>query len=51
MSLVNVKRFQILPIKVIWDGTIDRFEVFINNVEGNFGQIGAGHIFESIFQA
>jgi hypothetical protein len=31
--------------KVICDGTIDRFEVFRNNVEGHYGQIGAGYLF------
>jgi hypothetical protein len=41
MSAVNDERFQVLPSKVIWDGTISRFEVFRNNVEGHYGQIGA----------
>jgi hypothetical protein len=50
MSAVNDKRCQVLPSKVIWDGTIDRFEVFSNNVEGNNGQIGAGYLFDSSFQ-
>jgi hypothetical protein len=27
MSAVNDERRQVLPSKVIWDGTIDRFEV------------------------
>jgi hypothetical protein len=35
---------------IIWDGTIDRFEVFRNNVEGHYGQIGAGYLFDSSFQ-
>jgi hypothetical protein len=35
MSAVNEDRRQVLPSKVIWDGTIDRFEVFRNNVEGH----------------
>jgi hypothetical protein len=35
---------------IIWDGTIDRFEVFRNNVEGHRGQIGAGYLFDSSFQ-
>jgi hypothetical protein len=38
------------PSKVIWDGTIDRFEVFRNNVEGHYEQIGAGYLFDSSFQ-
>jgi hypothetical protein len=35
---------------IIWDGTIDHFEVFRNNVEGHYGQIGAGYLFDSSFQ-
>jgi hypothetical protein len=50
MSAVNDERRQVLPSKVIWDGTIDRFEIFINNVEGHYGQIGAGYLFDSSFQ-
>jgi hypothetical protein len=50
MSAVNNERRQVLPSKVIWDGTIDRFEVFRNNVEGHYGQIGAGYLFDSSFQ-
>jgi hypothetical protein len=42
-SAVNDKRWQVLPSKVIWNGTIDRFEVFGNNVEGHYGRIGAGY--------
>jgi hypothetical protein len=41
MSAVNDERRQVSPSKVIWEGTIDRFEVFRNNVEGHYGQIGA----------
>jgi hypothetical protein len=50
MSAVNDERRQVLPSKVIWDGTIDRFEVFRNNVEGHYGKIGAGYLFDSSFQ-
>jgi hypothetical protein len=50
MSAVNDERRQVLPSKVIWDRTIDRFEVFRNNVEGNYAQIGAGYLFDSSFQ-
>jgi hypothetical protein len=50
MSAVNDERRQLLPSKVIWDGTIDRFEVFRSNVEGHCGQIGAGYLFDSCFQ-
>jgi hypothetical protein len=50
MSTVHDEMHQVLPSKVIWDGTIDRFEVFRNNVEGHYGQIGAGYLFDSSFQ-
>jgi hypothetical protein len=50
MSAVNDERRQVLPSIVILDGTIDRFEVFRNNVEGHYGQIGAGYSFDSSFQ-
>jgi hypothetical protein len=50
ISAVNDERRQVLPSKVIWDGTIDRFEVFRNNVEGHYGQIGAGYLLDSSFQ-
>jgi hypothetical protein len=50
MSAANGERLQVKPSKVIWDGTIDRFEVFTNNVEGHYGQIVAGYLFDSNFQ-
>jgi hypothetical protein len=50
MSAVNDERRHVLTSKVIWDGTIDRFEVFRNYVEGNYGQLGAGYLFYSSFQ-
>jgi hypothetical protein len=50
MSAVNDERHQLLPSNVIWDGTIDHLEVFRNNVEGHYGQIGAGYLFDSSFQ-
>jgi hypothetical protein len=40
MSTLNDERRQVLPSKVIWDGTTYRFEVFRNNVEGHYRQIG-----------
>jgi hypothetical protein len=49
MSVVNDERSHVLPSKIIRDGTIDRFEVFRNNIEGHYGQIGAGYLFDSIF--
>jgi hypothetical protein len=42
ISAVNDERRQVSPSKVIWDGTINLFEVFRNNVDGHYGQIGAG---------
>jgi hypothetical protein len=50
ISAINDERRQVLPSIVIWDGTIDRFEVFRNNVEGHYGQIGAGYLLDSSFQ-
>jgi hypothetical protein len=50
MSAANDERRQLLPSKVIWDGTKDRFEVFRNNVEHYYGQIGAAYLFDSSFQ-
>jgi hypothetical protein len=50
ISAVNDERRQVLPSKVIWDGTIDLFEVFRNNVEGHYGQIGAAYLFDSSFE-
>jgi hypothetical protein len=47
MSAVNDERRQVT--KVIWHGTIDRFEVFRNNVEGHYGRIGAGYFLEKSF--
>jgi hypothetical protein len=51
MSAINDERRQVLPSKVIWDGTIDLFEVFRNNVEGHYGQIGSGYLFDSSFHS
>jgi hypothetical protein len=50
MSPVNGERCQVLIPHVIWDGSIDQFEVFRNNVEVNYGQIGAGYLFDTEFQ-
>jgi hypothetical protein len=50
MSAVNDERRQVLTSKVFWDGIIDRFEVIRNNVEGHYGKIGAGYLFDSSFQ-
>jgi hypothetical protein len=47
----NDERRQVLNPRVTWDGSIDRFEVFRNNVEGHYGQSGAGYLFDSDFQA
>jgi hypothetical protein len=53
MSAVNDERRQVLPSKVIWDGAINHFEAFRNNLEahyGQYGQIGDGYLFDSSFQ-
>jgi hypothetical protein len=50
MSSVNDESHQVLSSKVNQDGTINRFEVFRNNFEGHYGEIGAGYIFNSSFQ-
>jgi hypothetical protein len=50
MSAVNDERRQVLPSKVMWDGTIDSFEVFLNNIEGHYGLTDAGYLFDSSFQ-
>jgi hypothetical protein len=50
MSAANDEKRQVLPSKVIWDRIIDRFEVLRNNVEGHYGQVGAGYLFYSSFQ-
>jgi hypothetical protein len=49
MSAVNDERCHVLPSKFIWDGTTDRIELFRNNVEGHYGQIGSGYLFDSSF--
>jgi hypothetical protein len=50
ISAEKDERRQVLPSRVIWDGNIDRFEVFRNNVEGHYGHIGAGYLFDTSFQ-
>jgi hypothetical protein len=47
----NDERHQILNSRVTWDGSIERFEIFRNNVEGHYGQSGAGYLFDPDFQA
>ena len=50
MSAANDERRQVLNPCVIWDGSIDRLEVFRNNVEGHNGQIYAGYLIDTEFQ-
>jgi hypothetical protein len=38
LSATNDERRQFLNLRVIWDKSIDRFEVFKNNVEVHYGQ-------------
>jgi hypothetical protein len=47
ISSVNDERRQVLPSKVIWDGTIDRFEVFRSNIES---RSSASYLFDSSSQ-
>jgi hypothetical protein len=50
ISAANDERCQVLPSRVIWDGIIDRFELFRNSVEGHYGQVGAGYLCDTEFQ-
>jgi hypothetical protein len=50
ISAANGERRQVLPSRVIQDGSIDRFELFRNSVEGHYGQTGAGYLFDTEFQ-
>jgi hypothetical protein len=36
--------------EAIWDGSIDHFEVCRNSIEGRYGQIGAGYLFDEGFE-
>jgi hypothetical protein len=47
----NDETRQVLNPRVTWDGSIDRFEIFRNNVEGHYGQSDAGYLFDPDFQA
>jgi hypothetical protein len=44
------ERRQVLNLRAIWDGSIDCFEVFKNNVEGCYGQSGAPNLFHPEYQ-
>jgi hypothetical protein len=48
--IANNKRHQCLHSGVTQVGCMDRFEVFRNNVEGHYGQIGTVYLFDSSFQ-
>jgi hypothetical protein len=50
MSAVNDERRKISASKVIRDEIIDRFEVFRNNVEGHYGQIGSRYDLIQVFR-
>jgi hypothetical protein len=50
ISAGNDERRQVLPSRVIWDGSKDRFELYRNSVEGHYGQIVAGYLFDTEFQ-
>jgi hypothetical protein len=49
--VANDERRQVLNPRVTWDGSIDRFDIFRNNVEGHYRQSGAGYLFDSDLQA
>jgi hypothetical protein len=46
----NDERGQVLNPRIIWNERIDRFEIFRNNFEGHYGQIGSGYLFDSDLQ-
>jgi hypothetical protein len=48
LSAANDERIQVVPSRVIWDGNIECFED--SEVEGHYGQIGSGYLFDSDFQ-
>jgi hypothetical protein len=50
-TFANDERLHVLNPRVIWDGSVDRFEVFRNNVEGHYRQNGAGYLVDPDFQA
>jgi hypothetical protein len=43
MSAANDEINQVLNPRVIWDGSIDRLQVFRKNVDYHFEQNGAGY--------
>jgi hypothetical protein len=43
IATANDERCQVINPLIIWDGSIDRFEIFRNNVEAHCGKIGAGY--------
>jgi hypothetical protein len=44
------EKLQVLNSTVTWGGSIERFEVFRNNVEGHYGKSGTGYLFDPDFQ-
>jgi hypothetical protein len=49
-SSAKDERHQVLPSRVIWDGSLDQFEELKNKVEGHHGKMGAVYPFDSDFQ-
>ena len=43
ISSVNEEKSQVLLSRMIWDEDLGRIEVFRNNAEGCYGQIGEGY--------
>jgi hypothetical protein len=50
MSAANDERLQVLNPRIIWDGSIYRFEFFRNKVESHYGKNGAGYLSDTEFQ-
>jgi hypothetical protein len=47
MKAANDERHQVLNRHVIWDGIIDGFKGFRNDVKGNYGQMDEGYLFDT----
>jgi hypothetical protein len=49
MPIANDERCQVSNLCVTWDESIDGFEIFGNNAECHYGQIGTGYLFDKEF--
>jgi hypothetical protein len=51
LLLLGLKGFTCVLWRItLWDGRIESFEVFRNNLEGHYGNIDADYLFASSFQ-